>query len=738
MTAEPIVRIAVPSPLYRHFDYLPPADHQGTIEPGVRVSVPFGRTRVNGMVLALATATDVPRGRLRRADKVLDDTPLLSEDVFAMLRWAANYYHHPPGEVFAAALPVLLRQGAPARVTHDHWRLTAAGRAVGPQALSSAPRQAAVLERLHQSPEGIAATTLRELPGDVPAALRGLRQRGLVESAPVPAGVARGSGDEPGMPPTLTEAQQHAVDSIVQAVDRFQPFLLDGVTGSGKTEVYLRVIEQVLARGRQALVLVPEIGLTPQLAQRMARRFDVPMAMLHSGLTDRARLDAWVQAREGHARIVIGTRSAVFTSLPEPGVIVIDEEHDPSFKQQEGFRYSARDLAVWRARTLGIPVILGSATPALESLHNAREGRYQRLVLEHRTGTAVLPRTGLLDVRRVPLAEGLSPALLAAIDKHLQAGDQALLFLNRRGFAPTLRCHDCGWMAQCERCDARLTVHQGGRRGTRLLCHHCGAVRGVPADCPACNSTDLATLGHGTERVEQLLAERFPGIGIARVDRDTTSRRGSLQQLMDDIHSHRKRLLIGTQMLAKGHHFPGVTLVGIVDADHGLFGADFRAGERMAQLITQVAGRAGRAARPGEVLIQTHHPEHPMLTTLLRDGYHAFAHAHMEERRQAHWPPFSHLALVRAEATGADAPMTFLESVRELAASFNSPGVDLLGPVPASMERRQGRYRAQLLLQSAQRKTLHALLAHLVPALADDKRARKVRWSVDVDPQEVL
>ncbi len=737
MPSETVIRVAVPAPLLRYFDYLPPSDGAQGIAAGCRVRVPFGRNKVTAVVVEPAASTDIPRNRLRRVQVVLDQTPVLPADVIAMLRWAATYYHHPPGEVMATALPVLLRQGEPAHISHGAWQLTPAGRDLSADALARAPRQAMLWQHLHEAGQPVTATELSTMPGDTAAALRQLRDKGLAETVPVPLTLPEAdNGAETA--PEPAPAQRGAIERLLESRSAFGAWLLDGITGSGKTEVYLRLIEQVLADGRQALVLVPEIGLTPQLARRLSRRFDAPMALLHSGLNDRERLDAWLRAASGEARIVVGTRSAILTPLASPGLIIVDEEHDISFKQQDGFRYSARDLAIWRARQLDIPVLLGSATPSLESLHNAACGRFGHLLLKQRTGGASLPEMGILDVRGAPMREGISPRLRQAIGEHLEAGGQALLFLNRRGFAPTLRCHDCGWISHCQRCDARLTFHRGSDRGERLVCHHCGAVARRPEQCPQCNSTALDLLGQGTERIEAVLEEYFPDVGIARIDRDAMSRRQQLEQLLGEIRDGSRRLLIGTQMLAKGHHFPDVSLVGILDADHGLFGADFRAGERMAQMIIQVAGRAGRAERAGQVLIQTHHPAHELLTRLLREGYHAWAQAELQQRREAGWPPFTHLALLRAEAADASAPMAFLELARELALPLAGPDVNLLGPVPAAMERRQGRWRARLLIQADERAGLQNLLRRLIPLLAEQKQARKVRWSIDVDPQEIL
>ena len=535
--------------------------------------------------------------------------------------------------------------------------------------------------------------------------------------------------------PDLNDEQLAAIQTVSADIDTFQSYLLDGVTGSGKTEVYLGIIQHVLSQGKQALVLVPEISLTPQTVSRFQRRFQVPIAVMHSGLGQSERLDAWLAARSGEARIVIGTRSALFTPMAKPGVIIIDEEHDNSFKQQKGFRYHARDLAVLRARKLNIPVILGSATPSLESLVNVEQGRYQSLILSRRTSKATPPPIRTIDLRGQPIESGLSRTLIENITDHLKRDEQVLLFLNRRGYAPTLCCHDCGWIADCPRCDAKLTLHAANQR---LRCHHCTTEQSMPANCPECGSTELRALGQGTERIESTLETLFPNTDIVRVDRDSTRRKDAMQTMLNKIHEGNKAILVGTQMLAKGHDFPNVTLVGILDADQGLFGIDFRASESMAQQIIQVAGRAGRADKPGQVLVQTYHPDHALLQTLLQQGYPAFAKQAIQERRDIELPPYSSMVLLRAEASQRALPMAFLSKAYAAAIRCGSKGIELLGPLPAPMERRAGRYRAQLLLQASERKPLQLLLKKLLSELDKLPEARRVRWSIDVDPVDTL
>jgi primosomal protein N' (replication factor Y) len=729
-----ILRIAIPSPLRRLFDYLPPAGETSRLQPGQRLVVPFGRSRSIGILVEITDHSDVPTERLKPALELLDKEPLLSPPMLSLLEWVSSYYHHPPGDVYHAALPISLRKGKSAALCNRYqWRLTAEGKQTAPETLARAPRQVQLLKLLADSPDGLGSDQLNQLSRGWTTPMQRLREKALVEKIERPC-LPTVAADQARALPPLNSDQSKALQAITAAAGRFQPFLLDGVTGSGKTEVYLNATERVVAGGAQVLILVPEIGLTPQLVGRFRRRFSVPVAVHHSGLSEGERLCAWTAARSGAAPVVIGTRSAVFTPLRHPGLIIIDEEHDASFKQQEGFRYSARDLAVRRAQLHNIPVILGSATPSLESLANARAGRYQRLLLPERAGSASHPTIRILDVRNQSMREGLSTAMLGAITTHLANGGQVLLFLNRRGYAPTLLCHGCGWVCHCPRCDAHMTLYAGDRR---LRCHHCGHEKPLPRQCPECGSEELCPVGQGTQRIEEALQEHFPDHKPLRIDRDTTRRKGAMETIVNEIRSGTHRILIGTQMLAKGHHFPDVTLVGILDADQGLFSTDFRASERMAQLILQVAGRAGRADKPGEVLIQTHVPDHPLLQLLVEQDYGHFAEAALEERRQALLPPYSHLALLRAEAVDPDAPVLFLEAARQQAEQSGTAGVMLFGPVPAPMERRAGRTRAQLLLQAGKRSALHQLLNDWAPLLESLKEGRKVRWSLDVDPIEM-
>ena len=717
-----ILKVAVDAPLDTLFDYSAPESGPPPA-PGVRVRVPFGRRRPVGLVMGHATHSDLPAERLKSVLETLDEEPLFDTAMLRLLGWTARYYHEPPGAVVAAALPAPLRRGG--ALPEPPSRIVARGPA--PETMRKrAPKQAALLDLLAAAPR---RTDDPALPKGWRAGAARLAARGLVDIEPEPAAAAWTAALAG---PTLNDGQSAAAAAIIDDLGRFAPRLLFGVTGSGKTEVYLAAAAECLRRGLQVLVLVPEIGLTPQLVQRFAARLAAPVALLHSGLADRDRLAAWADARSGRAAVVIGTRSAAFVPLARPGLIIVDEEHDPSLRQHEGLRYSGRDVAVMRASLSGIPIVLGSATPSLETLKHAREGRYGLARLPERPGAAAHPRVAVIDLRRHPPTEGLSAPLLGALRTHLEAGGQAMLFLNRRGFAPALFCSSCGWVADCRHCDARYTLH---RRAGRLRCHHCGDDAPLPAACPDCGA-DLRPAGEGTERLEDALNRHFPGVAIARIDRDATRRQGAVERILDDVRDGRTRILVGTQMMAKGHDFPGVTLVGVVNADQGLFGTDFRAGERLAQTLVQVSGRAGRADRPGEVLVQSAYPEHPLLQRLLDGGYEAFADAALEERRAAGWPPCAFLALLRAESARPAAALQFLAACRQRLAA--PAGLVVLGPAPAPMEKRGGRWRAQLLLQSAARPALHAALGELKGIAPELPESRGVRWFFEVDPQDLF
>ena len=717
-----VLRIALPVPLPTLFDYLPPT--AGEAAPGSRVLVPFGRGKAVGVVVETDVSTTIGSTRLKRALRVLDEAPLLDPELMQTLAWAADYWLGAPGEAYANALPLLLREDKPLPETREAiWQLTIAGRS----ALDAGSRRGgslALLQALSSGP--LSAAELDVSLADWRPAARRLIEAALIERNELaPAATANPMTNAP----ALHAEQEAAVDAIADSFGRFQPFLLDGITGSGKTEVYLALIQRTLAEGKQALLLVPEIGLAPQTVRRLRERLGVPIEVLHSNLAEGERARAWLRMRSGDAKVVLGTRSAVFTPLPQAGLIIVDEEHDGSYKQQEGFRYHARDLALVRARALNVPVVLGSATPSLESLANVEAGRYQALHLRSRPSAAHPPQVQIVDMRAQRLEHGLSPALLHAVGETVTRGEQVLVFRNRRGYAPVLFCHGCGWHAECPRCEHPLTLHAAWRR---LVCHHCDQQSPVPTACPVCGSTELKPQGQGTERLEEALIAHFPQIPVLRIDRETTRRRDAFEQLLDNLQADAPAILVGTQMLAKGHDLPNLTLVAIVGVDEGLLSVDFRAGERLSQLVVQVAGRAGRARKPGRVVLQTHHPDHPLLRSLLAQGYAAAAKELLAERRQTGLPPYGHQVLLRCEAHERATVDAFLSE-----ANAALPATDTLqvaGPMPAPMPLRAGRQRGQLLIESTSRKHLHAAMRPWSLQLAQLPSARKVRWSLDVDP----
>lgn len=677
-------RVALDVPLDGPFDYRAAE----RIEAGSRVIVPFGRRTLVGVVVGHPEAPAIAPAQVKAIEQVLQDLPPFPEDWLRLATFAADYYQRPLGEVMLPVLPGPLRK---------------------------------------------------------PTAYQGKRS-GLGPVARLDARKTRKARDvsEPDQAPALNDAQRHATDAIT-AIEGFKAVLLHGVTGSGKTEVYLHAAAHALARGRQVLLMVPEINLTPQLENALRARLESVVgpdgvAVMHSGLSDGQRVEAWARAQRGEARMVLGTRMSIFVPLPELGLIVVDEEHDTSYKQQEGLRYSARDLAVWRARDRNVPVVLGSATPSLETWNHAQRGRYLLLPLAHRARAAELPKMRLVDTRRLQLKHGLSPQLIDAITERLERKEQALIFLNRRGYAPVLHCASCGWITHCPRCSTYTVLHRGQGAGYRLHCHHCGFQAPVPRACPECGDQDLQPMGRGTQRIEEHLAELFPEARIARIDADSTRKKGSAQALFASVHAGEVDLLVGTQMVAKGHDFARLGLVGVLNADSMLFAQDFRAPERLFAQLMQVAGRAGRHTGGGEVLIQTGYPEQPVYQALLRHDFSGFARHALEEREATGMPPFAYQALLTAEARELAQALAFLQQARDLAEGGSLPGADaitLYDPVPLRIVRVANVERAQLLVESASRPALqgflHAWLYEL-PPLASQAR---VRWQLEVDPMEI-
>ena len=740
-------RIAVASPVRRLFDYLPASAVTRELRPGTRVVVPYGKRKLVGIVVDILTHTEVNDAQLKAIDQVLDqelpdDEALLPTDLLNLGLWAADYYQHPVGDALTGILPTLLRKGKHLpKPAPTHWQLSTHAKGLPETALSKAKRQQQALALLRE--RGSISTTDFKTQGISRSILNTLLDKGLIEqltpeltTSPLTTADTSASSDALLAEASLVLNPEQA--TVLESIELhgYHPYLLHGDTGSGKTEVYMQAIEKVLRYGRQALVLIPEISLTPQTLGRFERRFNCTIAVLHSGLTELERCTAWNQARTGAAAIVIGTRSAVFVPLRTPGIIIVDEEHDTSFKQQDGFRYSARDVAVMRANRSNIPLVLGSATPSLESLHNCQRQRYTQLRLSQRPGSAVAPRWQKVDLRDCQLSNGFSATAIRAIKDALVAKEQVLVFLNRRGYAPALICHHCGWNALCRHCDTRLTSHLSR---ARMICHHCEYQQAIPHTCPDCQSQELIFLGQGTEQSESTLESLFPDTPIIRMDRDTTRTKHAVRDIVAEVNKGEACILIGTQMLAKGHHFPRVTLAVILNADDGLCSTDFRGAERMGQLLTQVAGRAGRGDHPGTVLLQSHHCDHPLITLLSEQGYSAFARQLLADRAIAQMPPFCTLALLRAEAENPEHAETFLRQARQLCEQLSgTTPVYCLGPLPAPLEKRAGRYRYQLTLKAEQRRHLQHVLQQLSVLLEREKLARKVRWSIDMDPQEML
>ncbi|MGL9769446.1 MAG: primosomal protein N' [Sodalis sp. (in: enterobacteria)] len=727
-----IVNVALPVPVARTFDYLLPTN--AALAIGARVRVPFGQRQVIGIATAVRDHSEVALEKLKTISEILDNQSLFPDSLWRILNWAISYYHYPIGAVLFHALPVLLRQGKPVTMAPLwQWFATEQEHSMLHDNLKQTPKQQQVLAILPQRSVYRYQVQELQLTNTAPKALRCAKGLCSLQPHAMYTHDWRSEFRVNSERLRLNTKQAISVDAICNEDDHFTAWLLAGVTGSGKTEVYLKVLENILAKGQQALVLVPEISLTSQIITRFQERFNAPIEVLHSGLKDSDRLSVWLKARYGICAIVIGTRSALFTPFARLGMIVLDEEHDSSYKQHEGWRYHARDLAIFRAREEKIPIVLGTATPSLETLYNVQQKKYRQLTLDTRAGSARPAGQQLLDIKGLALTHGLSVPLQDKMHAHLQAGNQVMLFLNRRGFAPALLCHECGWIAECQRCDHYYTLHQYQRR---LRCHHCNNQCLLPYQCPQCVSTRLIAVGLGTEQLETALTPLFPGVPVTRIDRDTTMRKGMLENYLNQIQNGGARILIGTQMLAKGHHFPGVTLVSLLDIDGALFSSDFRAAEHFAQLYTQVTGHAGRSGKQGEVLLQTRHPEHPLLQTLLHRGYMDFAQQTLEERRQARLPPFASHILFRADDHDNRHARLFLDQLRQLleANPVRDTALWLMGPIPALAPKRNGRFRWQLLLSHPSRLQLQRLVTASLPLVRTLSQARKVKWSLDVDP----
>ncbi|MET1256662.1 primosomal protein N' [Aliikangiella maris] len=774
-----VVGVAIAVPLRRVFHYLVPADYAIEPQAGMRVKVPFGKSTKIGIITEclsvaqweetskLAASTHAANidnqasshsaallkqpgeqqsllanppavAALKTLLSIIDSSPLLPDSLLQLYFWLEKYYHAPPGEIWQTLLPVALQKGQPAESPREsRWCITPQGEAALQQnrLAKNAVKQRLALDSLSQHADGIAHEQLQQHQLSL-ATMKSLAGKNWVirrfqQVSDNNQNHHRGSVIHSHNQLDLNAQQAAAVSQINQSLNQFKSFLLFGITASGKTEVYLQVIEKVLASGKQALVLVPEIGLTPQTLSRFQLRFNAEILLLHSAMTDQQRLQNWLKARSGQASIIIGTRSAVFTPLKHPGIIILDEEHDLSFRQQQGFRYSARDVALVRASIENIPVVLGSASPSLETLMNVHKGKIEAIHLTQKAKATNELNYRIIDLKKQAIQQGLSIELIQLIKQHLNQQGQILLFLNRRGYAPVLLCHDCGWSGSCSRCDIHFTYHH---QNHFLQCHHCGSSRKAPAQCPDCYSEQMVPVGHGTERLQESIRQLFPQAKTARIDRDTTRRKSAMQEFVTAVKSGEIDILIGTQMLAKGHHFPDVTLVALIDMDGALYSADFRAPEFAAQLITQVSGRAGRANKPGEVIIQTHLAEHPMLHQIIFEGYASFADAALAERIETELPPFSYSAMFQAESPHLNATQKFLDDVKEILLRYQNLNVELLGPAPAIYTKKAGKFRYQLYLQTTSRNQLHQLLALTLNDIEALKSASKVRWRVELDP----
>ncbi|MBF7696026.1 primosomal protein N' [Acinetobacter rathckeae] len=729
------IRVAVPVPIHEYFDYEVSAQQYADIQAGMRVTVPFGRQTCVAIVIE-KVALDVPPStqfKLKKIIQILDEQPLIDPHILQLLTWSAQYYMYPLGEVIQSALPTRLRQGHHYDCVTTQWQLTPLAHEENTlKQLKRSEKQRLAVEYIQTHPHGVLETELN-LHGISTATLKALEKKQLVQQNEVQIDFSRKPVGLAEKQLTANTEQLQALEQIVPTLQNYAGYLLDGITGSGKTEVYLQVMWQVLKQNKQVLVLVPEIGLTPQTIARFRARFDCHIALLHSGLNDTKRLHAWQQAQTGQAGIILGTRSALYTPIPDLGLIILDEEHDLSFKQQEGFRYHARDVALYRGYLAKCPVILGSATPSIDSFALAKQGKLKHIMLNQRAGHARMPKMQILDLKIAPKQHGLSLILIEKIKATLQQGQQVLVFLNRRGYAPVLMCESCAWQANCPRCDAHFTLHTQPYQ--HLHCHHCGLIQTLPKQCPACQHPILKPIGLGTVKIEEGLKELFPEHDVLRVDKDSTRHVGSLEKIYAQIHAEKPLILLGTQMLAKGHHFPHVSLVAILDIDAGLLSVDFRAPERTAQLITQVAGRAGRGDYHGEVILQTLRPEHPILHTLLEHGYRTFAEQTLKERETACLPPYRYSILIRSDAKNEQHNLAFLSQNAKLLTDNAQQSVDVWGPIPAPMQRKAGKYHAHMLLLASSRVQLHHYVKHwwqYVRATAPSD----IRLSIDVDPQE--
>ncbi|WWP00628.1 MAG: primosomal protein N' [Candidatus Dasytiphilus stammeri] len=726
-----IVQVVIYIPLTQYFDYLLPS-HLNTVI-GARVNVPFGNRNVTGIVVKIKNYSNLPLTKLKPINKIIDNKSLFPSSLWRLLIWAADYYHNPLGEVIFNALPILLRKGQPV-IPPKMWHLTKMGREISLETIKNNPKQQQAIAILKK--DAIYHCEIFQYNLNINT-LKALGKKGLSQLCYPVKTINKWNNNlsVSNKILTLNAEQITAIKTIRKSDNYFSAWLLEGITGSGKTEVYLNVIETILARGLQVLVLVPEIGLTPQTIKRFRERFNVPIEVLHSSLNNSERFKVWFKAKQGEVAIIIGTRSALFTPFAYLGIIIIDEEHDISYKQQDTWCYHARNLAVLLAKKANIPIIMGSATPALETLYNVHIGKYKNLKLSKRAGKAGLYKQLVIDLRGLKLESGLSPLLKKLITKHLQANNQVLLFLNKRGFSTSLICQECGWIAECQRCDHCYTLH---RQDSQLRCHYCNRNHAIPSQCIQCSTTNLIPVGLGTEQLEINLCTLFPKIPISRIDSDTVKNKKNLQNQLHEVQLGGARILVGTQMLAKGHHFPDVTLVALLDVDGALFSADFRSAEHFAQLYTQVAGRAGRANKYGEVILQTYHPNHPILNRLLHDGYHSFAIQALLDRKNRSLPPYTYHVRISAESYENTQSRQFIYNLIDILDCnlLKKDGFFIIGPEPALKAKCNGFYRWQLLLQHHSRYKLQQLIKSNLSLINKLAKLSQIKCSWDVDPIE--
>lgn len=721
-----VYQVCIPHTSRDFFDY----DGEGLAPSiGSRVWVPFrNQTRLG--IIVNKGPTQKEGAKLKSITSIIDEQPVVTDDLLGLCLWIGSYYQSPLSEVLPLALPKKYRMGQACQLPMgDFYQMAISLDEAQLIIPTRARKQRELIEFLHSQTEPCSKQLLTQQGFNSSQLLALLTAKVISLSQQIILPVYHQRIPSP--PLALNPEQAVAVTAIMEQLHHYHCFLLQGVTGSGKTEVYLQVIAQVLEQGKQVLILVPEIGLTPQLLSRFTARFNQPIAVIHSNLNETERQVAWQLAKENRVKMVIGTRSSVFTPMPDLGLIVIDEEHDASLKQMEGVRYSARDTALMRAHFANIPIVLGSATPSLESVHNCKQNKYTLLRLNHKALSTTPLHYQLIDLRSQVLQHGIAAPTLKVIEEHLQNQNQVLVFINRRGFAPVLLCHQCGWMADCHACDSHLTLH---KQMGQITCHHCGLSQRTPTHCLSCKSNELIPVGAGTQRVHEFLSTHFPDTNVLRIDRDEVRKKNSLDLHLDKINTGEAQLIVGTQMLAKGHHFPRLSLVVVLDADAGLYNQDFRAIEHLGQLLTQVSGRAGRAEHPGQVLIQTHLPNHPFLNLLIQQGYDEFAEAILTTRQQAELPPFHYLAVIRAQGKAVGSVLKFLHATKDQIKAYP---LTVMGPAPAPLARKDNQHRMQLLIKSPSRKVLNSSLTHLREWLTISKLSNGVRWNVDVDPMDL-